>query len=201
VCWWNGRALRYTASISMVMTRRLGWCVLVLGLAACSDSPRGPVSPPIQTPTPPITVPPTLATPVPTTLAPPPETTPTPQPPQAPPAHCTSDREAPRVFITTPREGATIRNRTVQFAADASDSNPITKVEFYYHFDVRGTAAPAAARALDPIVFIARKNNPPYSIQWEVPRTCNSTLSLYAWAYDVCGNVGEADLIRVSVCN
>jgi len=185
----------------MVMTRRLAWCVLALGLAACSDTPMGPVTPPRQTPAPPITVPPTVPTPVPT-ATPPPETTPAPEPPTTtPPNHCSGDNEAPRVFITTPRDGATIRTRTVQFAADASDRNAIAKVEFYYHFDVRGTAVPAAAGAMDPIVFIARKNNPPYSIQWDVPKTCNSILSLYAWAYDACGNVGEANLIRVSVCN
>lgn len=164
-------------------------CAVALACMACAGSPTDPQPPP---PSAAPSAPPATPTPQPTQ-------TPTPEP--SPASACDRDREKPQVRIQRPGNNALIRSSSVDIEAAATDNEGVTRVEFYYHLDSEGFAGPGPAAVRGPVVYISEKHNPPYVVRWDVPRTCDARFSLYAWAYDACGNVGEANLVRVEVCN
>lgn len=162
---------------------------VALACTACAGSPTDPQSPP------------PFAGPSSPPATPTPQPTPPPTPEPSPASACDSDREKPRVSIQRPGNGTLIRSSSIDIEARASDNEGVTRVEFYYHLDGEGFAGAGSGAERGPIIYIAEKHNPPYVVRWDIPRTCDARFSLYAWAYDACGNVGEANLIRVEVCN
>jgi hypothetical protein len=92
-----------------------------------------------------------------------------------------------------------VNERTLTIEARASDNKGVTKVEFLYHIDELRVSS--RTLVMDPPVLIGTRNSPPYRIRWSVPEMCRAKVSLLAWAYDACDNVGEAEFVHVVVCN
>lgn len=136
---------------------------------------------------------------VPTTTTTMPAATPPPQPSPST-SGCNGDRIRPfPVQIRRPSEGTAVNTRSLTIDANASDDVGVTSVEFYYHIDQQLLRASGAAN-VDPLVHIATRTSEPYRVNWSVPQMC-ARVSLYAYAYDACNNVGEAPPIRIEVCN
>lgn len=94
------------------------------------------------------------------------------------------DNTAPSISLTSPTSGATVSG-TVALAADASDANQISLVEF---FDET-----AKSLGID--------NSAPYSISWDSTTIANGTHSLYAKAADMAGNIKTSANISITVNN
>jgi hypothetical protein len=82
------------------------------------------------------------------------------------------DNTAPTVSITSPT--ATFKPGIVQVTATASDSQPISRVEFYDGSTLIGTATTA-----------------PYSVSWDTTGFPSGSRTLSAKAYDAAGNMGQ----------
>ncbi|HOQ40080.1 MAG TPA: Ig-like domain-containing protein [Fervidobacterium sp.] len=94
------------------------------------------------------------------------------------------DLQAPQVSIVSPKDGS-ILSGTVTIEANAQDDTSVEKVEFY----IDGTN-------------VSEITIPPYKYNWDTTNlTNNSTHTIQAKAYDFTGNVGESNLINVTIKN
>ena len=91
------------------------------------------------------------------------------------------DRQAPTVDITSPADGSTVRGM-VTISANASDSNGVTRVEFF------ANDAP-----------IGSSTGPNFSITWDTS-ALTGNFTIRARAFDPAGNAGE-DSISVIVAD
>src|SRR6185369_6262226 len=88
------------------------------------------------------------------------------------------DNIAPTVSITSPANGASVaRKSTVTIAATASDNVGVTRVEFLVGNTLQCTDTTA-----------------PYSCNWKVPNTPNTSYQLSARAFDAASNVSTASI-------
>jgi hypothetical protein len=162
------------------MSRWVG-SVLLVALVACGgSSPGGPGGPPIgsvsPTPTP-------AATPTPT-----PEPTPTPQ------------QGCGDLFmrLIRPTAGVTVTNNPQ--TVEASVGSSVIRVDFYYHIDAFAMSGAWSKAVMDPPTLIARRNEPPWRVNWQLPPGCGNTVSLIAIGFDSCGGGNDSPRITVRTC-
>ncbi|HYG59451.1 MAG TPA: Ig-like domain-containing protein, partial [Symbiobacteriaceae bacterium] len=105
--------------------------------------------------------------------------TPPPQNPN-PPA---DDKEAPKVAVTAPADGATVSG-DVTVTVDATDNVGVSKVIYYVDGREAGTAAAA-----------------PFSFTWNSASVKDGAHSIVANAYDAKGYVGVSKAVNVTVKN
>ncbi len=97
--------------------------------------------------------------------------------------NCSSDNEAPIISITSPQNEDTIRVHTSVISADATDNEEVEYVEFFVDNQL-----------------ISADSISPYEIDWSIESYANmSVLSINGTAYDASGNLGQSDIIIVTV--
>lgn len=96
---------------------------------------------------------------------------------------CSSDNEAPTITITEPGDDDTIRVHTTVISADAADNKDVEYVEFFVENTLVGSDSVA-----------------PYETNWSIA-TYNDleVLSINGRAYDGAENMGQSDVITVTV--
>jgi subtilisin-like proprotein convertase family protein len=96
---------------------------------------------------------------------------------------CSSDQEAPTVSITAPHDDDTICVHTSMISAEASDNNEVEYVEFFVENSLVST---------DSAV--------PYETSWSIASYQNmDVISISGRAYDASENMGQSDVITVTV--
>jgi hypothetical protein len=96
---------------------------------------------------------------------------------------CSSDNEAPVLSITAPDDNDTIRVHTSVISADASDNNEVEYVEFFVENNSVGADSVS-----------------PYEINWSIADYENmEVLSIHGRAFDASENMGQSDIITVTV--
>lgn len=97
--------------------------------------------------------------------------------------NCSSDNEAPTISITSPQNEDTIRVHTSVISADATDNEEVEYVEFFVDNQLVGADSTS-----------------PYETDWSIENYANmSVLSINGTAYDESGNLGQSDVIIVTV--
>jgi hypothetical protein len=115
--------------------------------------------------------------------------------------NCSVDRTKPGVRLTSPT-GGTVTG-TITLSANASDNSGIEKVEFLYHLNEKlnlSGSSETLTAFLDPPKLIGASTSPPYSVTWHPPALCRYSVTMETWAYDTCGNVGEAAWVFITLC-
>lgn len=96
---------------------------------------------------------------------------------------CSSDSEAPTITITEPNDDDTIRVHTTVISADANDNKDVEYVEFFAENTLVGSDSSA-----------------PYETNWSIASYNDlEVLSIHGRAYDFAENVGQSDVITVTV--
>jgi hypothetical protein len=96
---------------------------------------------------------------------------------------CSSDNEVPVISITAPHDDDTIRVHTSVISADASDNSEIEYVGFYVENSLVGTDSVS-----------------PFETEWSIASYQNmEVLSINGRAYDASDNMGQSDVITVTV--
>ena len=90
-----------------------------------------------------------------------------------------ADTVAPTVTISSPTNGATVRN-TVKIYVNSADQVGVTKVEFYLNGALFGSSISAT-----PV------------FNWNTRYAAKGAHTLQAYAYDVAGNIGASNLTTV----
>jgi hypothetical protein len=93
-----------------------------------------------------------------------------------------ADTEAPKISITAPLNGASLRRSKITITAEASDNVGVTRVEFYVD-NIR--------RCTDKA--------PPYRCSWSPGSGPSRTVRLDAKAYDAAGNIGSAQSVTITI--
>jgi hypothetical protein len=91
----------------------------------------------------------------------------------------TADTTPPSVAITSPPNGATVRN-TVSVTVNASDNVGVTRVELYVDGVIKSTSTSA-----------------PFTTKWNSRKASNGAHTLQCRAYDAAGNAGVSPSITV----
>ena len=126
------------------------------------------------------------------TPAPTPTPTPTPEPTAAPACGDLFMK------IIRPDAGANVTNDPQ--AVEAAVGHSVIRVDFYYHIDAFGLAAPSSKAVSSPPVLFATKTNPPWRANWSLPDGCGNTISLLAVGFDACGGGNDSGLVTVTTC-
>jgi chitinase len=94
-----------------------------------------------------------------------------------------NDRTPPRITLSAPGNGATVRG-IVPITATATDDIAVTKVELF---------------ANNSLLYAG--NVAPYSYNWDTTALADGSYTLFARAYDAANNIGQSYDVQVNVLN